>query len=434
VLPPGPRVPPLVNALRYARDPLRFFPRVRERHGDVFTVSFPDFRRVVYLAEPSLVRELFTGDPAQLHAGEANATLLEPAVGPSSVLTLDDDEHLRQRKLLLPPFHGKAVERYREVIRAAARRDLETWPVGEPFGIRPHTQSITLEVILRAVFGLDDPDRFARAHAVIDEFARRSDALLLPRFLHRGRIGPWGRFVRAREALDALIYDEIALRRAQDDGDGRDDVLSLLMRARHEDGAPLTDRELRDELVTIVGAGHETTATALAWAVERLVRHPEVFARLRDDEDGSYADAVIRETLRVRPVIVDVARKLTRPLSIAGYDLPAGTLVLASITGMHTREDLYEDAAAFRPERFLGQPPGTYEWIPFGGGVRRCLGAAFAQEEMRIVLREIATRAQLRAADPRDERPRMRNVTIAPQHDARVVLEVPLRAAENPHQ
>src|SRR4051794_10342327 len=220
MLPPGPRVPPLLNALRYARDPLGFFPRLRERYGDVFTVSFPDFRKVVYLAEPSLVRELFTGDPAQLHAGEANATLLEPAVGPSSVLTLDDDEHMRQRKLLLPPFHGKAVERYRDIIRAAARRDLATWPVGEPFGIRPHTQSITLEVILRAVFGLDDPDRFARAHAVIDEFARRSDALLLPRFLHRGRVGPWGRFVRARESLNTLIYDEIALRRAQEDGDG----------------------------------------------------------------------------------------------------------------------------------------------------------------------------------------------------------------------
>jgi cytochrome P450 family 135 len=434
VLPPGPRVPPLVNALRYARDPLRFFPRVRERHGDVFTVSFPDFKRVVYLAEPSLVRELFTGDPAQMHAGEANATLLEPAVGPSSVLTLDDEEHLRQRKLLLPPFHGKAVERYREVIRTAARRDLETWPVGEPFGMRPHTQSITLEVILRAVFGLDDPERFARAHAVIDEFARRSDALLLPRLLHRGRVGPWGRFIRSRRALDALIYDEIALRRAQEDVDGRDDVLSLLMRARHEDGAPLSDRELRDELVTIVGAGHETTATALAWAVERLVRHPDALARLRDDEDGEYTDAVIRETLRVRPVIVDVARKLTRPLAIAGYELPAGTLVLASITGIHTREDIYEDAAAFRPERFLGQPPGTYEWIPFGGGVRRCLGAAFAQEEMRIVLGEIATRAQLRPADPRPERPRMRNVTIAPQHDGRVVLEAPLRPAGNPHQ
>jgi cytochrome P450 len=432
MLPPGPRVPPLVNALRYARDPLGFFPRLRERHGDLFTVSFPDFRRVVYLAEPSLVRELFTGDPAQLHAGEANATILEPAVGPRSVLTLDDDEHMRQRKLLLPPFHGKAVERYREIIRAAARRDLDTWPVGEPFGIRPHTQSITLDVILRAVYGLDDPVRFRRAHEVIDAFAKRSDALLLPAFMRRGRRGPWGRFIRSRNALDQLVYEEIALRRAESNGDVRGDVLSLLMRAEHDDGSPLSDRELRDELVTVVGAGHETTATALAWAVERLVRHPDAMERLRADEDGTYTDAVIRETLRVRPVIVDVARKLTAPLRVGGYELPAGTLVLASITGLHTREDVYADARAFRPERFLGEPPGTYTWIPFGGGVRRCLGAAFAQEEMRIVLREIAARADLRPADSKPERPRMRNVTIAPEHEARVVLERPLRPAGNP--
>jgi cytochrome P450 len=432
MLPPGPRVPPLVNALRYARDPLRFFPRLRERYGDLFTVSFPDFRKVVYLAEPSLVRELFTGDPAQLHAGEANATILEPAVGPRSVLTLDEDEHMRQRKLLLPPFHGKAVERYREIIRAAARRDLETWPVGEPFGIRPHTQSITLDVILRAVYGLDDPVRFQRAHGVIGTFAKRSDALLLPSFMKRGSRGPWARFIRSREALDALVYEEIALRRAESDGDARDDVLSLLMRAQHDDGSPLTDRELRDELVTVVGAGHETTATALAWAVERLVRHPDAMERLRADEDGTYTDAVIRETLRSRPVIVDVARKLTAPLRIAGYDLPAGTLVLASITGLHAREDLYPDADAFRPERFLGDPPRTYTWIPFGGGVRRCLGAAFAQEEMRVFLREIATRADLRPASQAAERPRMRNVTIAPEHEARVVLERPLQPAENP--
>jgi cytochrome P450 len=429
MLPPGPRVPPLVNALRYARDPLGFFPRLRRRHGDLFTVSFPDFRKVVYLAEPSLVRELFTGDPAQLHAGEANATILEPAVGPRSVLTLDDDEHMRQRKLLLPPFHGKAVERYRVIIRAAVRRDIETWPVGEPFAIRPHTQEITLDVILRAVYGLDDPVRFRHAHAVVDAFAQRSDALMLPSFMRRGRRGPWGRFIRSRNALDALVYDEIARRRAEADGDAREDVLSVLMRAEHDDGSPLTDRELRDELVTVVGAGHETTATALAWAVERLVRHPEAMERLRADADGSYGDAVIRETLRSRPVIVDVARKLTAPLRIGGYELPAGTLVLASITGLHAREDLYPDAAAFRPERFLGEPPGTYTWIPFGGGVRRCLGAAFAQEEMRIVLREIATRAELGAVEPAPERPRMRNITIAPEHGARVILRRALAPA-----
>jgi cytochrome P450 len=349
------------------------------------------------------------------------------------VLTLDDDEHLRQRKLLLPPFHGKAVERYRDIIQTAARRDIETWPVGEPFAIRPRTQAITLEVILRAVYGLDEPARFRRAHAVVDAFASNSDALLLPSFMRRGRRGPWGRFIRSRNALDALVYEEIAQRRAESNGDVRDDVLSLLMRARHDDGSPLSDRELRDELVTVVGAGHETTATALAWAVERLVRHPEAMRALRADEDGTYTDAVIRETLRARPVIVDVARKLTAPLRIGGYDLPSGTLVLASITGLHAREDLYADAQAFRPERFLGdESPGTYTWIPFGGGVRRCLGAAFAQEEMRIVLREIATRADLRPADPKPERPRMRNITVAPEHEGRVVLERPLRPAGNP--
>jgi cytochrome P450 family 135 len=429
--PPGPRTPAFFNALAYTRDPLRYFPRMRERYGDIFTVSFPDFRDVVYLAAPELVRELFTGDPDQLHAGAANATLLEPAVGPRSVLTLDGAEHMRQRKLLLPPFHGKAVDRYREIIQDAARRDLDTWTAGSAFAIRPHMQSITLEVILRAVYGLRDPARLARAATVIGEFAKRSDALMLPAFMKRGRRGPWARFMRSRDALDELVYEEIALRRAESDTHERDDVLSLLMRAEHDDGSPLSDRELRDELVTIVGAGHETTATALAWAVERLVRHPQCMERLRADEDGEYADAVIRETLRVRPVIVDVARKLTAPLSIGGYDVAAGTLVLASITGLHAREDLYEDADAFRPERFLGEPGGrgssSYTWIPFGGGVRRCLGAAFAQEEMRIVLREIATRADLRPAKPAGERPRMRNVTVAPQHEASVVLERALR-------
>ena len=261
---------------------------------------------------------------------------------------------------------------------------------------------------------------------------RVSDALLLPSFLRRGRRGPWGPFIRSRNALDALVYEELALRRAESNGDGREDVLSLLMRAQHDDGSPLTDRELRDELVTIVGAGHETTATALAWAVERLVRHPEAMERLRVRRGRHVRRRRDPRDAAVAPVLVDVARKLTTPLSVGGYDLPAGTLVLASITGLHAREDLYPDPGAFRPERFLDEPPGTYTWIPFGGGVRRCLGAAFAQEEMRIVLREIATRADLRPTDPAPERPRMRNVTVAPEHGARVVMQRPLQAAGNP--
>ncbi|MBI5107010.1 MAG: cytochrome P450 [Solirubrobacterales bacterium] len=436
--PPGPRTPAIVNAVRYARDPLGFHPRAHRRHGDVFRLSFPDFRDVVYVADPDLVRELFTGDPAQLHAGEANATILEPAVGPSSVLVLDDDRHLRARKLLLPPFHGRSLEAHRATIHEAAAGDLERWPVGRPFAVHPHMQAITLEVILRAVFGVRDAGRLAHAREVVAEFAEASSALMLPSVLRRdlGRWSPWRRFLRSRDALDALVREELALRRAEDDGEDRDDVLALLLRARDEDGRPMDDAALRDELVTVVGAGHETTATALTWAVERLVRHPEALARLRaslEAGETAYLDAVIKETLRVRPVIADVARRLTAPLEIGGHRLPAGTIVLAAITAVHAREDLYPDPGAFRPERFLaGDAPGTYGWIPFGGGIRRCLGAAFAQEELRIVLREVVLRADLRAGDPADERARMRNVTLAPARGGRVVLERPVRPAPAP--
>ena len=411
-------------ALRYVADPLGFLARLHRRYGDIFSLRFPDFDRLVYLAEPGLIKELFTGSPADLHAGESNATILGPAVGPSSVLTLDGDEHMRQRKLLLAPFHGRAIEHYRDVMLDATRRELETWPVGEPFAMRDHTVRITLDVILRAVFGMQDGAAMAHAHAVIDEFAAAGHALVLPSFLKRPRYPAWRRFLRARDALDATVFEAIANRRAAADWEERDDVLSLLMRT-----GP-SDRELRDELVTVVGAGHETTATALAWTVERLVRHPQVLDRLRaDPDDTAYLDAVIKESLRVRPIIADVARKAKRDVQIGGYDIPEGTIVLAAITAVHMRPDLYADPQAFRPERWLAAdaPPETYTWIPFGGGIRRCLGAAFAQEEMRIVLREIVARADLRAAVTGDEKPVMRNITVAPKHGGRVVLERPLR-------
>jgi cytochrome P450 len=354
--------------------------------------------------------------------------VLEPALGPNSVLTLDEDQHLRQRKLLLPPFHGESVRRYGELIHETAEREIDTWPVGRPFALRPHTQRITLDVILRAVFGVRDPERFALAQRLVDEFARRSHAVLLFPALRRrfGRFSPFARFESARDALDEFLLGEIAARRSGVGDAGRDDVLSLLLRAGHEDGSPMTDQELRDELLTVIGAGHETTATALAWAIERLVRTPRVLGRLRQSlaaEGDEYLDAVIKETLRTRPVITDVARKLTEPAKIGDYTLPAGTLVLPAIIAIHHREDLYPEPFEFRPERFLeGQGEG-YNWIPFGGGVRRCIGAAFAQHEMRIVLRAIVERAELRAADPRPERLRPRNITLAPSRGARVVLE-----------
>jgi cytochrome P450 family 135 len=414
-----------VQAVGLWRDPIRLLARLRARYGDVFSVRFPSFPRLVYVADPELVKRVFTGDSRLFHAGEANAMVLEPALGPYSVLTLDEDEHMRQRKLLLPPFHGESVRRYGEVIREIAEGEVERWPVGRAFALRPHAQRITLDVILRAVFGVRGEDRLTRARRLVDEFARTSHAVLLFPVLRRrfSRFSPFARFQRARDELDAFLYEEIAARRTE--GAEREDVLSLLLGATHEDGTPMNDRELRDELITVIGAGHETTATALAWAVERLLRTPRVLARLRQSlaEGDEYLDAVIKETLRTRPVITDVARKATGPVEVGGYTVPAGTLVMPAIIAIHHREDLYPKPFEFRPERFLeGQGEG-YAWIPFGGGIRRCIGASFAQYEMRIVLRTVLERAELRAPRAQPERLRPRNITMAPARGGRVVVE-----------
>jgi cytochrome P450 family 135 len=426
--PPGSRAPALVQGLRYIRDPLGFLSRFQDRYGDVFTVRFPFYGRIVYVASPELVKEVFTGSAAVLHAGEANSVMLEPALGPSSILTLDDEAHMRQRKLLLPPFHGERVRRYGEMIEEVTRREMETWPVGEPFALRPHTQRITLAVILRAVFGIKDDARIDRASALINQFSDQVTTIIRFPALRRdlGPRSPWRLFLRARSDLDAFILEEITLRRAEMGGEQRQDVLSLLLRARHDDGSPMSDSELRDELVTVVAAGHETTATALAWAIERLLRCPRALGRLRESialGRSDYLEATVRETLRVRPVIIDVVRKLTATATIGGYELPAGTFVAPAIASLHRRGDVYPQPLEFRPERFLDARAENYAWIPFGGGVRRCVGAAFAEFEMRIILREFVTRAALRAPDPAPEKVKIRNITLAPQHDTRVVLE-----------
>jgi cytochrome P450 len=432
--PPGSRLPAIAQAVRYVRAPLGFLTELQRRHGDIFSVSFPYFGKVVYVADPALVKAVFTGSPERFHAGEANATVLEPALGPNSVLTLDDAPHMQQRKLLLPPFHGERIQRYGELIREVTLREMESWPVGEPFALRRHTQRITLAVIMRAVFGVHDEQRLAHFEGLIETFAGRVNAITAFPMLRRnlGRWSPWARFLRAREALDEFIYEEIALRRDEVEAgeEGHDDVLSLLLSARHDDGSPMSDEELRDELVTVLGAGHETTATALAWAMERLLRAPRALQALRESlaaGEDKYLDATIKETLRSRPVIIDVARKLTAPASIGGYELPAGTFVMPAIAALHYREDLFPQPKEFRPERFLDGKPDTYVWIPFGGGVRRCIGAAFAEYEMRVVLREFVERAELRASDPRPEKVKVRNITLAPGKGTLVSLDRPLR-------
>src|ERR1044072_3498529 len=321
LLPPGSKAPAVVQAMRYVRDPLGFLIGSQRRYGDVFTISFPYFCRAVYVASPELVKSLFPGSPEQFHAGEANATVLEPALGPNSVLTLDDAPHMRQRKLLLPPFHGEQIRHYGELMREITLREMESWPVGEPFALRPHTHRITLAVIMRAVFGVHDEERLIRFERLIETFSQRVNLIIAFPALRRelGRWSPWSRFLRAREALDEFIYEEIAIRRSEAataDGEERDDVLSLLLQARHDDGSPMSDEELRDELVTVLGAGHETTATGLAWAMERLLRTPRVLERLRDTVaagEDEYLEATVKETLRARPGILAVARKLTSP-------------------------------------------------------------------------------------------------------------------------
>src|SRR5438067_5229905 len=354
---PGPRFMSPLGAVRYVIDPLSSARSFVRRYGPIAKTYFPGFGLMVYVSDPELVKQVFGGDSSVLHAGEAGVTVLGPAVGPNSVLTLDEQPHMRQRKLLLPPFHGENVRRWGTAIREIAERDIDAWPVGKPFSLRSRTQRITLEVILRAVFGVREESRFERAQVLIDEFARRAHPITLFPFIRRdlGRFSPWTRFKRARAALDEFLYEEIALRRGEADVAERDDVLSLLLGATDDQGRPMSERELRDELVTVIGAGHETTATALAWAFERLLRNPPVLERLkRSLADGdAYLEATIKETLRMRPVILDIARRLTREIELGGYRIPAGALLVPSIAAIHFREDLYDAPDEFRPERLL---------------------------------------------------------------------------------
>jgi cytochrome P450 family 135 len=435
--PPGPRLPRLLQAARVTTSPHSWLDKRRRRHGDVFSSRFPFFGRVVYVTDPALIKEVFAGDPAVFHAGAANATVLGDALGHNSLLTLDEGRHMSQRKLLLPPFHGQAVRRYAEVMSAVAADEVSRWPVGRSFALRPRMQAITLEVILRAVFGVRDGERMDLFRARIPRLGELSNPLDWLPFMQRDLFGltTAARFRKALAEVDELLYAEIADRRALDPdaSSKRDDVLTLLLGARHEDGSPMTDIELRDELMTLLTAGHETTATGLSWAFERLLRTPGVLARLVESlDDDEYLDAVVKETLRVRPVVTDVARQLQRDVELGGWRLPAGTLVLPAIAAVHVRPDLYPSPQEFRPERFLDGGAESYAWIPFGGGVRRCIGASFAQVEMRVVLREVLRRVRLRAPSARPEGARVRHVTVVPARGCRVVVEERLAPAEPP--
>jgi cytochrome P450 family 135 len=425
-LPPGPRLPVALQTARWVRRPNAFMTRCRARYGDTFKVEIAREGTWVFVSHPDDVETVFKGDPEVLRAGEGNA-VLGPLVGSNSLLLLDGARHLRERKLMLPPFHGGRMQHYADTMRAVAEEELARWPVGRGFPVWPAMQAVTLEVIMRTVFGVEDAARLDRLRSalrgLLDWTGDRNRLLFLAVIgLERTRRVP--SFRHAVEAVDRLLMDEIAARRVDPALEEGGDVLSLLLQARYEDGSRMGDRELRDELVTLLVAGHETTATALAWTFERLVHHPEVLARLREeDDDGDYLDAVIKETLRLRPILPVVARKLAQPFEVAGHRLPAGITVVPCIYLMHRRPDVYPDPLAFRPERFLEQPAGTYTWIPFGGGVRRCLGASFALFEMKQVLATVLPQVELRAEPGAGERIVRRTITYVPEHGARIEIE-----------
>ncbi|MBS1843362.1 MAG: cytochrome P450 [Actinobacteria bacterium] len=420
-------MPRPVQTAIWARQAQWFLSQSRRRLGPMFTLDIAHEGRWTIVADPELIKQVFTGDPKVFHAGEGN-DILRPLLGEHSLLTLDEAPHMSQRKLLLPPLHGKRMEGYEATMSEIAAREIESWPTGVPYRLRPRMQAMTLEIIIETVFGVHGGARLDELRAALRDFL---DMMTNPRMLvplltlGPDRLPSYPPFRRRVERVRGLILGEIEERRAVADLEERDDILSLMVGACHEDGSPMGEEEIHDELLTLLVAGHETTATALSWAVERLVRHPDKLARLREEVEAgeeAYLTATIQETLRLRPVIVIVIRRLTAAIELGGYELPAGMNVVPSIHLVHRDPTIYPEPDAFRPERFFETPPGTYTWIPFGGGVRRCIGAAFAQQEMAIVLRELVARRSIRPTDPAPERPFRRAITETPRRNAEVVL------------
>jgi cytochrome P450 len=417
---------------------LRPFPtnlRARAQHGDVWMVELMSRGEpFVVTCHPDHVESLFKAKPrdAPSLTGESP---LRPILGPNSVLTTVGEQHMRQRKLLLPAFHGDAVQRYIEAITRIAEREIDRWPIGKPFALAPRMQAVTLDVIMSGVFGIEGrPAPGTVEHRIrqtIRRMLRASTNLLfeLVELQQLGQHEPRGLLKWMLSLVDRQLYPAIRERRAAGVNPGAHDVMSLLLEARDEDGNKLTDEELRDQVVSLVLAGHETTANSLAWTFERLLRFPAAYDRLRElarsggEEAQDYVEATIHEGMRVRPVIPMVVRMVRRPWQLGEYVVPADTPIAISIVALHHREDVYPDPHSFRPERFVGRKPGTYTWIPFGGGIRRCLGASLAMAEQRVVLDEIAKRADLRPARAASERARQRNVTMIPARGGRVVVE-----------
>jgi cytochrome P450 family 135 len=415
-VPRGPRLPTLLQIYLAFQWLVPYGRWAQRRYGDVFRMNIVPLGRVVAVADPALVKEVLTGPAEVFHAGDSNRRFLQPVLGSRGVLVLDEAEHMATRKRLLPPFHGEAIRRYEEVIREETERRIERWPIGKPIKMARETRAITLEVIMRTVFGAGDSPQLDELRKVLGRMTHvtfiRSLWYVAPWL---AIAPPWRGYARAVRRANEILSALIAERRAAPDLDDRDDVLSLLIHGGEDD-----EEWLRDQVMNLLGAGHETTTTGLAWAMELLARHPEIRAKAREGDDA-YLDAVVTETLRIRPVIPGATRQLQAPATIGPYRIPAGVTLLPMASSVHMDPRVYDEPEVFRPERFVGERPGTYSWFPFGGGRRRCLGAAFATTEMRVALRTILDRVDWKPAGRRPERQRNFHITLVPSRGARVV-------------
>ena len=437
-LPPGPRAPRPIQTARWVRKPLQLFEECDRRYGDFFTLRFARFDPMVFTSDPDAIRAIFAADRDNtLPAGRT--FVLEPIMGSRSVLLQEGEEHLRRRKLMLPAFHGERMRAYEDLIVSITDREVASWPDGESFALHSRFQALTLEVILAAVFGVAEGERadYLRQYLGRVLALTSSPSTMALAFFTSGlgRLGPMRRFQKLIERIDELLASEIAERRAADDLAERDDILSMLIEARFDEGTGMDDGEIRDQLMTLLLAGHETTATALAWTFDLLFRNPDEMERLRRavaDGDREFVDAVGQEALRLRPVIPMLGRTLARGGRLGQWELPPGTDVFPAIYLVQRRADVFPEPLRFRPERFLdGDTPG-FAWIPFGGGTRRCLGAAFAQFEMRIVLTRMLQSIELEPTAAGPERMVRRNVTLSPKGGtpARIVKRMALAPAE----
>ncbi|HEY4181310.1 MAG TPA: cytochrome P450 [Kofleriaceae bacterium] len=433
--PPGPKEPAWVQTATYARDPVGALEKWAARHGDLFTVRIVGMPPLVFAAAPAELRQIFTASPDDLLAGQANGQI-QPIVGARSILTLDGQEHHRHRRMMLPPFHGERMATYAETIREVTERAMATWPTEKAFALLPHMLQVTLEVILRTVFGIEQPTRVAQFSDQFSELIARWSSPLLPMLALYGvdpiRLAPWLPVSRKKRALDTALRAEIA-RRSEATGT---DIFSLLLSACDEEGKPLTPEELRDELVTLMIAGHETSATTLSWVFERLLVHPKILEKVLDELDTIivddrvdlrqldklvYLDAVLKETLRQRPILAFIARVAAVPFEIANYRVPAGTYLCPAIHLAHRRTEAYPQPDVFDPERFVGKKTDAYSFLPFGGGGRRCIGMAFSMLEMKVILATVLSQVSLRLEGNKALGRTLRGVAVTPVGGTRVI-------------